>query len=298
VISGIATVTPNDSSGGGTFTPTSVAISTASPSATFTYTPASSGAKTIGVTNNIGLTNPASLTYTGIAALIHHLLNTLISYWTMDETSIGAVNTPRVDSHGTNVLDDPTGGCLSATGKINNGVLISAASSQYLAHASNASLQVTSDFTFSVWVKITDATLTAQQVIISKSAGTINIDYELMYDATNGFRMFAAAYAAPAGSGAAATSGAWYHLVAWFDSATSKVYLRINDATTYTGSATLTLIQSGTAFQIGARPYGGGPAYFTGVIDEVGFWKRKLTSDEISKLYNGGAGFPYGSFTA
>ena len=67
-ISSTITVTPSDSSGGGTFTPTSVSLTSASPSATFTYTPASTGAKTISVTNSGSLTNPTSITYTVSAA--------------------------------------------------------------------------------------------------------------------------------------------------------------------------------------------------------------------------------------
>lgn len=67
-ITGTNTVTPSDASGGGTFAPTSVSLTTASPAATFTYTPSSTGAKTISVTNNGGLSNPSSITYTASAA--------------------------------------------------------------------------------------------------------------------------------------------------------------------------------------------------------------------------------------
>lgn len=67
-ITGTVVVTPSDAAAGGTFTPTSVSLTTAAPSATFTYTPASTGAKTISVTNNGGLTNPANITYTASAA--------------------------------------------------------------------------------------------------------------------------------------------------------------------------------------------------------------------------------------
>ena len=59
---GTATVTPHDG-GGGTFTPTTVALTTGVPSATFTYTPASAGTKTISVTNDGGLVNPANISY-------------------------------------------------------------------------------------------------------------------------------------------------------------------------------------------------------------------------------------------
>lgn len=59
------TVTPSDSSSGGSFTPSSVSLAAgASTSTTFTYTPSSAGAKTISTTNSGSLTNPASLSYT------------------------------------------------------------------------------------------------------------------------------------------------------------------------------------------------------------------------------------------
>jgi hypothetical protein len=67
-ITGTVTVTPNDGGQGGTFTPTSVAISSGTPTATFTYTPASTGVKTISTTNNGGLTPAASIAYTSNAA--------------------------------------------------------------------------------------------------------------------------------------------------------------------------------------------------------------------------------------
>lgn len=63
-ITGTVVVTPSDSSGGGTFTPSSVSISSGSPTGTFTYTPGSTGSKTISVTNNGSLSNPSNITYT------------------------------------------------------------------------------------------------------------------------------------------------------------------------------------------------------------------------------------------
>ena len=68
VITGTVVVTPSDAGAGGTFTPTSVSISSASPTGTFTYNAASTGAKTISVTNNGSLTNPSNITYTASAA--------------------------------------------------------------------------------------------------------------------------------------------------------------------------------------------------------------------------------------
>jgi len=63
-ITGTVVVTPSDASGGGTFTPTSLSLTTGSPSGTFTYNAASAGAKTISETNNGSLTNASNITYT------------------------------------------------------------------------------------------------------------------------------------------------------------------------------------------------------------------------------------------
>jgi hypothetical protein len=69
------TVTPTDALPGdapiGAFIPATVSLTTAAPSATFTYTAPAPGVKTISTTNNRGLTNPAPLTYTATPASLH-----------------------------------------------------------------------------------------------------------------------------------------------------------------------------------------------------------------------------------
>jgi len=66
-LSGSVTVTPSDGGAGGTFTPTTLSLSSGVTSGTFTYTAASSGAKTISITNNGSLTNPGTITYAASA---------------------------------------------------------------------------------------------------------------------------------------------------------------------------------------------------------------------------------------
>lgn len=62
-VSGTVTVTLSDGGQGGTFTPASLALSSATPSATFTYTPVVTGNISVSITNNGALGNPAALTY-------------------------------------------------------------------------------------------------------------------------------------------------------------------------------------------------------------------------------------------
>ena len=56
-------VTPGSGGGGGAFAPPAVTLTAAATSATFVYTPTSAGTKSIGVTNNQGLANPANVDY-------------------------------------------------------------------------------------------------------------------------------------------------------------------------------------------------------------------------------------------
>ncbi|MGC4033678.1 MAG: SGNH/GDSL hydrolase family protein [Tepidisphaeraceae bacterium] len=61
-------VVPSDGGSGGTFSPTSVTLSTATQSATFVYAPTTTGNRTISLSNSGGLTNPSGVTYQSQAA--------------------------------------------------------------------------------------------------------------------------------------------------------------------------------------------------------------------------------------
>jgi hypothetical protein len=56
-------VTPSDNGGGGSFSPTSITLTTGSPTRTVTYTATTPGIKVFTLSNNGGLTNP-----TGVSA--------------------------------------------------------------------------------------------------------------------------------------------------------------------------------------------------------------------------------------
>jgi hypothetical protein len=279
------TITPSDGGAGGTFTPTSATISNATPSADFTYTAASVGTKTISVTNDGGLTDPADISYVASVAL--HLLNALVSYWTLDETA----GNNRSDSHGSNHLVESSPTVAAFPAALNNGAYSGGGpGAQYLKHASNSDLQVTGDFFFSIWVRVDDPT--ALRVFIGKNnAAFTSVDYILSHDPTTGFGFSAGG--AGVSVGAPATAFSTHHIVAWYDSADGKLRMRIDDATTYASSGTATLTQGTDDFAILAS--GGGNLNWNGLADEAGLWKRKPTTADISALF---ALTPYGSFTA
>ncbi len=91
-LSGPVTITPGNGGAGGSFTPGTVNLTNASRSATFTYTPITAGVFTVSTTNNGGLTNPASISYTSSAGTPANVQN-------FDSLSIGALPSGWVGYH-------------------------------------------------------------------------------------------------------------------------------------------------------------------------------------------------------
>jgi hypothetical protein len=88
-LTGSVTITPSDGNGGGLFAPTILTLSANTSTATFTYTPASSGSKTIAITNTGGLPNPAALTYTVSSVVVP---DGITLYLTHDGDAVGSVS--------------------------------------------------------------------------------------------------------------------------------------------------------------------------------------------------------------
>jgi hypothetical protein len=303
-VSGTVTITPADGGGGGSFSAATVSLTNAAPSATFTYTPSTTGVKTISTTNSSTLIDPASLSYNSTAP-VPHLLNTLISYWKLDEPAITTVS-PCADSQGTNTLVAPHTISVQP-GKINTCPLFVASSVDDLSCASNSTLQMgTTSFTISLWVKLTSFPASGQDyALFAKMSNAANaFDYEIdcsNQSGTPGFWFFtrsAGTQYTTAVSTIAISTGTWYHIVAWFDVTNGQCHLRLNDTTTYnsaTGAGATDV--SAAPLTVGARSYSTSLAYANAYIDEIGLWKRVLTAGEITALYNGGAGLPFSSFT-
>jgi Concanavalin A-like lectin/glucanases superfamily len=87
-------------------------------------------------------------------------------------------------------------------------------------------------------------------------------------------------------------TGTWYFLYAFYDPTTTTIGLSVNAGTPVTLSLGPSLALTTTGdFGIGGHPSGGWQ--FNGWLDEWGFWRRTLTSTELTQLYNGGAGTTY-----
>jgi hypothetical protein len=220
----------------------------------------------------------------------------LVSYWPCDEASGNLL-----DVHGTNNLTETGGPIASTTGKVSNARDLESTSTQYFTLADNPSLSCGQKIavTFQAWVKLESKT--AQLTVLSKytSAGS-NKEYAIDYlNSSDRFRFFvsndgSADVVVTANTLGSPSLATWYYILGWHDPVAGQIAIAINNGAPDTTAHTAGIFDGASVFSIGALNAGLNP--FDGLIDEVGFWKRILTSAEMTQLYNGGAGLAYGYF--
>lgn len=225
------------------------------------------------------------------------LLTSLEGYWKLDEASGN-----RADSHGANTLSD-NNTVLSATGKLNSAADFERGNSEFLSCADNASLSVGgTSWTFSAWINLESNT--ALMAVLAK-VGANDHEYDLIVrgdlDGIARGRVtsasgFANVVTVTGTSPGALSTGQWYFLVYWLDISAQTLNLQINNGTVNSVACTHQSYDSTAQFRIGDSATNN--FFFDGLIDEVGFWKRVLTTQERTDLYNGGNGLAYPFTTA
>lgn len=209
----------------------------------------------------------------------------LAAYWKCDSL-YGA--TVGADSIGTNILNQGT--VASVTGKVYEAASFTRASSQYLAIASNATLQSLKSFAF--WIKFT--TISNDMTIIQKgsTATAANSSVWIKYDTGNNRLQYQVGDGA-GNSATCSTSGftfataTWYFVCCRYDTAAGKLSISINGTLYGSTSATLTqFVETGTLY-LGRSSAGD---YLDGALDEVCCSTSSFTIAEELTQYNGGTG--------
>jgi hypothetical protein len=211
------------------------------------------------------------------------LLTDLVAYWKLDDlTWSDSVGSNDLANNGSVVVGTPKLGAGSAQFDGSN----------FLSLASNPHVQIDGDFTLTCWVypAVLDG---SRQMIVSKDTNASR-EYFLQINTSDNFS-FVIGNSGLVTDSTVLAINTWYHLVADYRASDKRIRLILNDGTpvTTTGSSAATV---GTAeFQLGAREFLGfeDPISNGSRIDEVGIWKRLLTSGEISDLYNSGSGLSY-----
>lgn len=216
------------------------------------------------------------------------LATNLIAYWKLNETS-GS----RADYKGGNTLSD-NNTVTSNPGKQDVAAQFANASSEYLSIADNAALSTGNiSFTLAGWFFLDSEY--SNFALAGKHETLGEYEYLLYYDGADRFRFAVSSTGTStveviASNHGAVATNSWTFIAAWHDSVNDRICISVSN-----GTANCLVhsdgVRNGTSpFQVGR--YAGGN-YFAGRADELGFWKKVLTSQERTDLYNSGAGNTY-----
>lgn len=218
----------------------------------------------------------------------------LEAWWSLDEES-GA----RADSHGSNNLAD-NATVLFDTGKKSNAADFELSNSEFLDIVDNASLSFGDEaLTIGCWVK--HETTAVGQTIMGKWDATADTrEYRLRFDlAADRFSFFisddgSASSQENADELGVPLNATWYFIIGWHDPDANTKNIQVDNGTVDSGAYSDGINDDVTDFLIGAQKNGGGySGYFDGLVDEAFIYRRVLTADERTWLYNSGNGRAY-----
>lgn len=205
----------------------------------------------------------------------------LVGWWKLNETSgTNAWESVRGIYNGTN-----NGAGLGMAGIIGDAYDFEATDTDYV---DIADIDITNEITISAWVN--HESLTNYQGYVEKGRDTSwGLDKEDTTDLAR-LRVKHSGGVYTVTSTSAVSTGRWIHVVGTFNlsEGLEKIYFNgTNEANTSVGDNIAT---DNNNIKIGKQFDGLG---MDGLIDEVAIWNRSISAEEVTQLYNGGAGITY-----
>lgn len=217
--------------------------------------------------------------------------NGLVAHWKLEEDA----GKKRTDMIGRNDLSDQNNNVSRVTGKVNNGGQFTDGGSTYLVITSNNYFRIgNGSVSIGMWVNL-DSKPSGETAIIEKGTGPGGIEYRLIYDGTADRFIFNVPGLTPdtitANNLGSPSTGTWYYIVASYDTETGTLSIQVNNGTVNSTSVTGTVDGTNTSSFLGI----GGAIADTSKdlpakVDEVSIWRRGLTTQERTDLYNSGTG--------
>lgn len=212
------------------------------------------------------------------------LIDGLHAYYAFENDSAdpgGVLDTSGNNRHGTGPVGS---GLATVTGKVGNALSFNGASGSEVVinQVPESDFDfINSDFTIQAWFQVNSFTTQWQALVAKGEGGGWRLH---RYNATSNL-------AVNLGQGDTQTGnmndGAWHHVVAIHD-AGSTTDIWIDGGLAVSGSG------SGPGDRSGIPTIGDNPEAnnrnWNGLIDELAFWNRTLTTDEVAQLYNNGSG--------
>ncbi len=225
------------------------------------------------------------------------LETSLEAFYKLDE-----VSGTRLDSIGSNDLtDNNTVG--STTGVKGNAADFVQANSEYLDVVDSADLSFANEsMSISCWVRLTSKP--SDMVIIGKwtaRPANANREYVIRYVTGSDRFIFEVSSTGEAGGIATVvannfgspTAGVRYFITAWHDSVANTINIQVNNGAVNSLAHSLGIFDGTSPFALGAFFNQAGPSagqLLNGDVDETGIWRKVLSAQERTDLYNGGSG--------
>lgn len=227
------------------------------------------------------------------ASWTEDLNSSLVSYWTLDETS----GTTASDSLGINDLTASNSAVMSSLAGKYGTLADFTGGNYYLEDTLSLSFGVTSARSIAFWYKPNTFT-NGKDLFCYGSSGANNAQICLTEKTGNILKVGVVddtiAWRGEVDGTTTISNGNWYFIVVnYYANKTLELYVNGGDRV----SVTTTSTQSSTGHIIfGTEIYNGGVStgYINGYLDEIGIWSRTLNSSEIELLYNNGTGLTLG----
>jgi len=247
------------------------------------------------ITGNISM---QPMTVAGNITVFNTLINGLVAYYKLDETSGDAADSSGAGLTLTNDNVVP----FTASGKIGRAADISVAGMDRRLSGSSNSLRLSGGtFYVAYWVRPTEespSSTTVRPHLGRYQIATNNRSFEFATsrndaNTSNVFRFLASTNGTTIvslPSTSTVSLNTWYLVRAYYNASGNTIGIAVDNgsfATTSLGASLFNPTISDAPFRIGARV---GESTACGQIDEVGIWNRLLTSDEETALWNAGAG--------
>lgn len=218
----------------------------------------------------------------------------LVSYWNLDE-----VSGQRNDSHGTNHLTDN-----NTVGSVNSGPAGTVASfvganTESLTY-SGAVVDATADYTIVGWAKF--ASLTSDYGILWQLGGYGTHNGILLENEHSGFNRLFNDYGGGSDSIDIGNNvNRWVMYVQKYVGSTNTAYHKALGAVANNDTWSAGQVNdqpATTTFYVGRRANAGSETWLNSQVSSLGAWQRVLSDEEITALFNSGAGKKYADLTA
>lgn len=174
------------------------------------------------------------------------------------------------------------------TGNLNDAYQFFGANNSFIQLPDTNLLKPTNYLSFSAWIKPGLISNPTQYMLFTKNSGTSNFEAYALTLSNNGkitaVKSFSNGLTAEAAYSVTAVTGNWYHVA--FTMGNDSIKIFINGVLAGVKTTTLAFnYQSGKKVYLGGTNESAYTAPYTGVIDNVRFYNRKLNGNEVYALF-------------